>query len=123
MKKEENAESYSRAPLPDRSKHEMFALAQQLLGSTHIRIICEDGKSRLGRIPGKMRKKKWIRENELLIVKPWPFEDEKADIVFRYTKTQAVHLSRRGKLPPVIDIFQGMRVDEELEEMDEKNEM
>ncbi|MGB9636015.1 MAG: translation initiation factor eIF-1A [Thermoplasmata archaeon] len=121
MKNEETEENV-RVPLPDRSKKEMFALAHQLLGSTHIRVICEDGKSRLGRIPGKMRKKKWIRENELLIVRPWSFEDEKADIVHRYSKTQAVNLSRKGKLPPIIDIFRGMRIEEETEESEEGNE-
>ncbi|MEM3444604.1 MAG: translation initiation factor eIF-1A [Thermoplasmata archaeon] len=122
MKEEESAENYTRVPLPDRSKNEMFAIAHQLLGSTHIRVICEDGKSRLGRIPGKMRKKKWIRENELLIVRPWSFEDEKADIVHRYSKTQAVNLSRKGKLPPVIDIFSGMKIDEEAGETEGEDE-
>src|SRR2546428_5094148 len=41
-----------------------------------IRVMCQDGKSRLGRIPGKLKKRMWIREGDLLVVKVWQFQDE-----------------------------------------------
>jgi translation initiation factor 1A len=52
-----------------------------------------------------MKKRMWIRENDLVIVKPWPFQNEKADVVYRYTQTQANYLSRNNLLPDVINIF------------------
>jgi len=67
--------------------------------------MCEDGKSRMARIPGRMKRRMWIRVGDLLIVKPWAFQDEKADVVYRYTKTQALNLSRKRKLPEIIDVF------------------
>jgi translation initiation factor 1A len=91
--------------MPRRNEGEIFAVAEQLLGASRIRIMCEDGLSRMGRIPGKLRKRMWMREGDLLIVKPWDFQDEKADIRFRYTKTQSVYLSKKGMIPEIVNIF------------------
>ena len=33
------------------------------------------------------------------------FQDSKADVKHRYTKTQAMYLSRKGVLPPDVDLF------------------
>lgn len=100
-----SSEGMVRVRLPKPRSGEMFAIADQLLGASKIRVMCADGKSRLGRIPGKLKKRMWIREGDLLIILPWEFQDEKANILYRYTRTQATHLSRRGKIPELVDIF------------------
>lgn len=99
------SEEVLRVRMPRRNEGEIFAVAEQLLGASRIRIMCEDGLSRMGRIPGKLRKRMWMREGDLLIVKPWDFQDEKADIRFRYTKTQSVYLSKKGMIPEIVNIF------------------
>ncbi|MCK5039166.1 MAG: translation initiation factor eIF-1A [Thermoplasmata archaeon] len=91
--------------MPKKMKREMFAIADQLLGASKIRIICADGESRMGRIRGKLRKRMWIREGDLLIIRPWEFQDAKADIMYRYTRTQATNLARKGVIPEEINIF------------------
>lgn len=96
---------YVRARLPDRKKAEMFGIADVLLGGSRLKVNCEDGKSRMCRIPGKMKRRMWIREGDLCILRPWAFQDDKADIVWRYTRTQAVYLSRKGHVPKAIDVF------------------
>ncbi|MEM0448879.1 MAG: translation initiation factor eIF-1A [Methanomassiliicoccales archaeon] len=98
-------EEILRTPYPNKKEGEMFGIADQLLGASRIKIMCADGKSRMGRIPGKIRKRMWIREGDLVIVKPWEFQDDKADILYRYTKTQAAYLSRKKVLPKNLDIF------------------
>ncbi|UCH90368.1 MAG: translation initiation factor eIF-1A [Thermoplasmata archaeon] len=98
-------DSYVRFRLPRKKDNEMFGIADQLLGASRIRIMCADGKSRMGRIPGKLKKRMWIRAGDLVIIRPWSFQDEKSDIVWRYTKTQAGFLSRRRLLPDSINIF------------------
>lgn len=103
----EGGEELGRLPLPRRNRGEIFGVASQLLGAARIRVMCEDGSSRMGRITGKMKKKMWIREGDLLILRPWGFQEGKADILFRYSRTQATYLSRRNLLPASIDIFQG----------------
>jgi translation initiation factor 1A len=103
-----------RVPLPKRKVNEMFAIADQILGGRRVRAVCEDGESRLARIPGKMRRRQWVREGDLIVVQPWDFQDEKANVCMRYTKTQSLYLSRKGVLPEIVDLF-GMANLEEVE--------
>ena len=98
-----------RVKMPNRRINEMFALADQILGGRRVSVLCEDGETRLARIPGKMRRRQWVREGDLIIVWPWDFQDSKADVKHRYTKTQAMYLSRKGVLPDDVDVF-GMNV-------------
>lgn len=102
---QEGEEGYYRLPLPNRKNKEMFAIADQLLGGSRIHVVCEDKKSRMARIPGKMKRKARVRAGDLLIIKPWDIQNEKADIVFRYSRTQASSLSRRKMLPEEINVF------------------
>ena len=104
-KKPVDREEYIRLPLPKKHKKEMFAIADRLMGGSRINIICEDGKSRMGRIPGKMKRRARVRAGDLLIIKPWDIQNEKADVVFRYNRTQASTLSRRKLLPEEINVF------------------
>ena len=77
----------------------MLAIVETMLGGGFVRVRCEDGKERLARIPGKMRRKVWIREGDVVIIVPWPWQkDERADIVFRYTNPQVEWLERKGYL-------------------------
>ena len=94
-----------RVPLPNRKVNEMFAIADQILGGGRVKAVCEDGESRLARIPGKMRRRQWGREGDLIVVQPWDFQDEKANVCMRYTKTQSLYLSRKGVLPEIVDLF------------------
>ena len=101
----EGGEEVGRLPLPRRPRGEVFGIASQLLGAARIRVMCEDNVSRMGRITGKMKKKMWIREGDLLIVRPWGFQEGKADILFRYSRTQGQYLARRNLLPASMSTF------------------
>ena len=98
-------EEYIRLRLPKKQNKELFAIADQLMGGSRINVICEDKKARLARIPGKMKRRARVRAGDLLIIKPWDIQDEKADILYRYNRTQANTLSRRRLLPEEIDVF------------------
>ena len=64
-----------------------------------VKVRCADGNIRMTRIPGKMKKRIWIREGDVILVKPWDFQsDEKADVIWRYTKTESNWLERKGYL-------------------------
>ena len=108
-----------RVPLPKRKVNEMFAIADEILGGRRIRAVCEDGLSRISRIPGKMRRRQWVREGDLIVVQPWDFQDEKANVCMRYTKTQSLYLSRKGVLPDIVDLF-GLSSDDQMAQSDEE---
>ena len=94
-----------RVKMPNIKVNEMFAIAENILGGRRVTVLCADGETRMARIPGKMRRRQWVREGDLIIVWPWDFQDAKADVKHRYTKTQALYLSRKGALPADVDIF------------------
>ena len=102
---QQNTEANLRVTLPYKPKGEMFAVAETFQGGSRLQLICEDGERRMGRIPGKLRRRMWVRENDLLIVVPWSFQDSKADVKFRYTPTQTSNLKRLGKIPEILDIY------------------
>ncbi len=94
-----------RVALPNERINEMFAIADQILGGRRVRVVCADGETRLARIPGKMRRRQWVREGDLIVIQPWDFQDAKADVKKRYSKTQSLYLSRKGVLPEIVDVF------------------
>ena len=91
-------EEVVRVRLPNKRNREIFAVADLMLGANHIRVRCFDGVTRMGRIKGKIKKRVWIREGDVLIVVPWSFQDDKADIIYRYTGPQVEWLRRNGYL-------------------------
>lgn len=88
-----------RLRMPRRNEREIFATVIELKGGNHLTVHCEDGKDRMCRIPGKIRKRLWIKDNDYVLVKPWEVQgDEKCDLVYRYTNVQVDALKRRGIL-------------------------
>jgi len=89
---------FKKIRLPRRKEHEMFALVKKLHGGNKVQALFEDGLERNCRITGKMKKKIWIRENDLIIGKIWYFQPTKADVVWRYFDDQKNRLKRMGYL-------------------------
>lgn len=57
---------------------EVLGRVVKLLGSDHILVQCVDGKTRIGRIRGKLKRKIWVRDNDVVLLAPWDFKsDEK----------------------------------------------
>ncbi len=95
----QGGEEIIRVPLPDRSKGQLFGVIEQALGAGWMDVRCEDGKVRRCRIPGKLKRRMWMRVGDVVIVQPWPVQtDERGDIVYRYTRTQVDWLLRKGKI-------------------------
>ena len=91
------ADQVGRVRLP--REGEVLGVVEAMPGGSRLQVSCEDGKERLIRIPGKIRRKIWVRVGDIVIVKPWEIEpDAKADLVWRYTKIQSDYLRRRGIL-------------------------
>ncbi|MCD4765739.1 MAG: translation initiation factor eIF-1A [Methanosarcinales archaeon] len=87
-----------RVRVPRKQDREILGVVESMLGANKIRVRCMDGVVRLGRIPGKMKKRTWIRAGDIVIVVPWDFQDAKSDVVWRYTRPQVDWLEKRGYL-------------------------
>ncbi|GAA5046774.1 hypothetical protein GCM10025751_16410 [Haladaptatus pallidirubidus] len=77
---------------------EVFATVTNMLGANRVKVRCADGTERTARIPGKMQKRVWIREDDIVLVEPWDWQDEKADIKWRYDKQEADQLRQEGHI-------------------------
>lgn len=80
------------------SDDQLFATVEEMLGANRIKARCSDGESRTCRIPGKMQKKVWIREDDLIIIEPWSWQEEKADVVHRYERSVKEDLIEENEL-------------------------
>ena len=91
-------EQVVRVRIPKKEEGEVLAIVESLLGANHLKLRCMDGVVRMGRIPGSMKKKIWIHESDVVIAVPWSFQDEKADIIWKYTRPQVDWLDKKGFL-------------------------
>ncbi len=79
---------------------EVLGRVVKLLGSDHILVKCVDGKTRLGRIRGQLKRRIWVRDNDIVLIAPWDFKaEERGDIVWRYTFGQIGWLQANNYLP------------------------
>ena len=81
-----------------------YAQVVSKLGDSRLKLDCYDGIERTGRICGAMKKKVWIQVGELVLVSIRSFDDDKCDIIHRYTPTEAQDLKSRGSLPKTAKI-------------------
>ena len=69
-----------------------------------MRVRCLDGKTRICRIPGRLKRRLWVREGDIAIVEPWEFSgDDKGDIIYKYTDNQARWLKEKGHLKALFE--------------------
>ena len=90
-------EEIRRAKLP--RGNQTLGVVEQRLGGARMRVRCMDAKTRICRVPGRFKRRLWIREKDTVLVEPWELGgDEKADIIFKYRISQVNHLKRKGLL-------------------------
>ncbi|MEA3343348.1 MAG: translation initiation factor eIF-1A [archaeon] len=78
---------------------EVLGMIESRLGFGKMNVICTDKKIRICRVPGKYRRRIWVREGEIVLVMPWQFEGErKGDIIYKYRKAQSDWLRNKGLL-------------------------
>ncbi len=87
-----------RVRTPRKENNEILATVSSLLGANRVRLQCMDGVVRMGRIPGSKKKRMWVREGDIVIVTPWEIQNEKADVIWKYTRPQVNWLERKGFL-------------------------
>ena len=81
------------------SANDVLGMAVKMLGGERMMVKCQDGKERLCRVRGKLKRRVWIREGDIVLVSPWDFQsDKRGDVTWRYTHAQADNLRRKGYL-------------------------
>lgn len=78
---------------------EVLGTVTEALGGSRFRVDCMDGKERMCRVPGRSKRRMYVRIGDVILVKPWSIQgDEKGDIVWRYRPAQVSWLTKKGFL-------------------------
>merc|ERR1712185_502405 len=76
-----------------------YGQVQRMLGNGRCEVQCFDGTKRLCHIRGKMRKKVWVNQGDIVLVSLRDFQDEKGDIIHKYQADEARNLKTYKELP------------------------
>tara|TARA_B110000091_G_C13684138_1_gene419199 strand:+ start:129 stop:494 length:366 start_codon:yes stop_codon:yes gene_type:complete len=76
-----------------------YAQVVKIEGHGRCRVKCSDGVTRLGVIRGAMRKKVWIKLDNYVLVGLRDFQDNKCDIIGKYSDEDVRNLRAYGELP------------------------
>jgi len=82
-----------------------YAQVLKMLGNGRLEAMCFDGVKRLCHIRGKLRKKVWINTSDIILIGLRDFQDEKADVILKYTADEARQLKSRGEIPENVNIM------------------
>ena len=78
---------------------EVLGVIEQLHGYAKMRVKCIDGKIRICRVPGRLTRTLWVRERDVVLVKPWEISHEtKGDVIYKYRLNQVDVLRQKGLL-------------------------
>jgi len=106
MKKKTNPSGYISKKVKLPVKDQQFAVVIEMSGGSRMKAMCEDGKTRMVRIGGKLKRRMWTRVNDLILIQPWPIQgDKKADLVYRYLPTERNWVLRRDIIPEELNIW------------------
>ncbi len=65
---------------------EIVGKVAKVVGASKFVVNCADGKERLCDIPGRFRRKFWIKEGDTILVQPWSVQsDKRGDIIWKYS--------------------------------------
>ena len=94
-------------PIPEEQKvtrvklprgKEVLGIIEQRHGGNKMKVNCFDGKTRNCRVPGRLKRKLWLRPDDVVIIEPWELDDDKGDVLFKYRLNQIAWLKKKGYL-------------------------
>ena len=97
MYKKQNVE-YS-TPFP--RDNEVVGKVTRASGASNFLVSCSDGNERTCTIPGRLKRRFWIKEGDVVLVRPWVVQtNERGDIIWRYSMMDKEKLKAKGFTVP-----------------------
>jgi len=93
----------SRVKLPRAGQ--FIGIIVQRLGGKRMLVKTTDGKTRNCRVPGRFRRRFWLREGNYIVIEPWPDDDGKGDVVYQYRPNEIIQLKKKRLLENLRDEF------------------
>lgn len=112
-----------------REDGQQYAQVTKMLGNGRLTAMCFDGVERLCHIRGKLRKKVWIAQSDIVLVGLRDYQDAKADVILKYSPDEARNLKSYGEFPDSVKINETVTFGDEnmddgidFEEMDSSDD-
>ena len=82
-----------------KEESEEYAQIIKILGDGRFQCKCADGVDRIAHVRGKMRKRTWLANGDIILVSIREFEPEKCDVVEKYKEKEVAKLKSVGEIP------------------------
>ena len=97
-KKNANAPTTTRA-LTLREPMQEYAKIVKLLGDRRVLMAFPDGNEVLGIIPGRFRKRVWMKPEDIILCSARDFQEGRYDIIHKYDDNEARKLVKKKEIP------------------------
>jgi len=84
---------------------ELMGIIVQRLGGNRMDVKTTDGKTRNCRVPGRYRRRLWLRPRDIIIIIPWEYDDNKGDVIYKYPPVAVKQLRKKGLLDSLKEEF------------------
>ena len=75
---------------------QLYGLVKKKYGNGRAQILCDDGTTRLGSLRGTLRRRCRLEENDIIIICPFEFQDNKGTIIHKYSDNHRLVLMNSG---------------------------
>tara|TARA_B100001093_G_scaffold488458_1_gene525696 strand:- start:39 stop:542 length:504 start_codon:yes stop_codon:yes gene_type:complete len=100
--------------LKDENESQEYALIKKALGNCRFEVLCFDGKTRLATMCGKMRKRVFVNQDELVLVSLREWQDSKCDIIDKYNSNDIKKLKQSKCIPDFIKFEEKSVVEDDI---------
>lgn len=105
-----SSENNVKRQLEKKEEGQEYGKVIKMLGNNRLEILLCDGTTRLGHIRGKMIKKIWITAGDIILVSLREYQENKVDVIHKYTVDEARVLKLEGELPDSVCINETSQV-------------
>lgn len=96
----------------DENEYQEYAQITKSLGNCRFEVLCFDGKKRMATMCGKMRKRVFVNQNDLVLVSLREWQDSKCDIIDKYNNHDVQKLKQKKLIPDSIKLEEKSNDDE-----------
>ena len=90
---------YVSSEIHEKEDGQEYALIKKCQGNCRFIVLCSDGTERKATLCGAMRKRNFVKTDQIVLVSLRDFQDSICDIIDSYDDHQAQKLQKMGHLP------------------------
>ena len=80
--------------------HQEYGQVDKMLGDMRCLVLCSDSTTKVCHIRGKFKRRVWINPGDTVLISLREFEDDKADVIHKYSPEEAELLKFKGEFDP-----------------------